>query len=168
MSALVWEHAPDGHGLAAFDPEKLYRYRLRRVWGDPENSCVFLMLNPSTADAFREDPTIRRCLGFAKAWGHGALSVVNLFAYRSTNPKALLSVADPIGPLNDEQIDDECLGAKRIVCAWGANKAARLRGPDLAIRLRRRYSLSLLRRTKSGAPEHPLYVPADTMPQAYQ
>src|SRR5262249_14212908 len=82
-----------------------YRYSLTRRWGDAaEPRALFVMLNPSTADAEQDDPTIRRCIGFAKAWGMGSLEVVNLYALRATDPAALLSAPDPIGPKNDTMI----------------------------------------------------------------
>ena len=164
---VVWEHGLDG-GLAEFDPTKRYRYRLRRVWGDPSNSCCFVMLNPSTADAFRNDPTIRRCLGFAQAWGHGALSVVNLFAWRATDPRELAhGIEDPVGPGNDVSIEDEAGGAGRVVFAWGADPMAVKRGAEVARWLRKICDPVCLGTTKAGAPRHPLYVPAATLPTPY-
>jgi hypothetical protein len=89
---------------ATFDTTRRYRYRLIHDWtGSPER-VAFIMLNPSTADERTLDPTIRRCIGFAKAWGFGGIDVVNLFAWRTTDPAALARVADPIGPRNDGMI----------------------------------------------------------------
>lgn len=78
-----------------------YRYWLCREWSPGLDSLVWLMLNPSTADATQDDPTIRRCMGFARRWGYGGITVVNLYAYRATNPRDLLTAADPVGPEND-------------------------------------------------------------------
>ena len=86
---------------AAFSPDRRYRYTLRRQWDDALPYCLFVMLNPSTADATQDDPTIRRCIGFTKAWGFGGLLVGNLFALRSTDPAALYHADDPVGPEND-------------------------------------------------------------------
>ena len=80
-----------------------YRYRLTRKWGYGR-PCGFIMLNPSTADALHDDPTIRRCVGFAKAWGCGALIVVNLFAVRATSPREMMRADDPVGPENKEHV----------------------------------------------------------------
>jgi len=107
---------------ATFSPDGLYRYHLWRLWGDREHRCVFVGLNPSTADAARDDPTIRKCAGFAKRWGFGAVDVVNVFAWRSTKPVGILRAADPVGPDNDEAIAHVLEGASRVV--WvGVNTA---------------------------------------------
>jgi hypothetical protein len=138
-----------------------YRYTLHRTiqedasWKQP---CLFVMLNPSTADATKDDPTIRRCLGFARAWDCSALTVVNLFGFRATDPRELAHTADPVGPDNDahvrEQIDRHASGV--IIAAWGAHNAARLRGAlQLALRSA---GAQCLGQTKDGSPRHPLYV----------
>src|SRR5580698_72996 len=100
-----------------------YRYRLWRDFrGSPnEYTCLFIMLNPSTADGSQDDPTIRKCVGFCKRWGYGMLIVCNLFAFRSTKPAGLLGVADPVGPDNDGYIRAEARVADRIVLAWGSH-----------------------------------------------
>lgn len=85
---------------AVISDDGLYRYLLERHWDDTTSSCTFVMLNPSTADALVDDPTIRRCVGFAKSFGCGSLRVVNLYAYRATKPAELWTVDDPVGPAN--------------------------------------------------------------------
>lgn len=134
-----------------------YRYMLRRSWsGDPR--AVFVMLNPSTADALQDDPTIRRCIGFAKAWGCGGLWVGNLYAYRATNPRDLWTVDDPVGPDNDLWLASCALGvAGPVVAAWGAH--ARPDRVDAVRRLPGMGSLEALGVTTAGAPRHPLYLP---------
>lgn len=149
----------------------LYRYQLWRRWAHgPE--MVFVMLNPSRADSVVDDPTLRRCIGFAKREGAGGLKVVNLFAYRSTSPKALARAEDPIGPENDQHL---CLALATpsdgewgmVVAAWGANPIAPSRAPVVH---QLRASLFCLGRTACGAPRHPLYVAQDTPfePFAYE
>ena len=80
---------------------KKYRYMLRRVWDRTKPACLFIGLNPSTADATVDDPTIRRCVGFADSWGYGELVVGNLYAFRATKPKDMFNQDDPVGPFND-------------------------------------------------------------------
>ena len=100
-------------------PPARYRYRLSRTW-DPTGPVVaFVMLNPSTADAEVLDPTVRRCVGFARGWGFGSLEVVNLFAFRATDPRDLLRAAAPVGAANDRAILDAASAADRVVVAWG-------------------------------------------------
>lgn len=143
-----------------------YRYWLHRMndCEDPEfaTSAVFLMLNPSTADASLDDPTIRRCRRFAKDWGHDGLVVGNLFALRSTDPDQLLTHADPVGPHNDNWLTLMAERHATIVCAWGAHPMAVKRGAEVARMLTDAGAeLWCLGTTKSGAPRHPLYVRAD-------
>ncbi len=189
---------------AQISPCGTYRYRLVREWrlgnsphwdmwqeddgspcldgaghqiGEPL-SCVFVMLNPSTADGKQDDPTIRRCVAFAKAWGYDRLEVVNLFAYRATKPAHLLALNhddEPWGPFNRDAVMDAVSDAGIVVCAWGAHGghlgqdetvlgwiqdaveiAAECDGRDIPI-----CALSL---TKDGKPRHPLYLRGDLQP----
>ena len=99
-----------------------YRWWLRRRFtrGGSEKAVCFLMLNPSTADAERDDPTIRRCMGFARAWGYSVLEVRNLFAWRATHPRELLTATDPTGgPRGDRELR-AVAKADLVVAAWGA------------------------------------------------
>ncbi len=89
---------------AYFDEDKIYRYLLYRKWGDSKKKITWIMLNPSTADETVDDPIIRRCIGFAKQFDADELDIVNLFAYRSTNPKNLYTAKNPIGSENDSYI----------------------------------------------------------------
>jgi hypothetical protein len=139
-----------------------YRYSLVRLWEDGGNIVNFVMLNPSTADATEDDPTIRRCVGFAKAWGHAGLVVTNLFALRSTDPNALKRSADPIGPDNDAVVLSTAIGSAAVVCAWGVNGSLYGRDKIVSEMLRRSgVATKCLRLTKDGAPCHPLYLPSD-------
>lgn len=142
-----------------------YRYVLRRAWavGEP---LVFVMLNPSTADALLDDPTIRRCIGFAKREGASGLSVVNLYAYRSTDPRRLWTVGDPVGPNNDDTLLLECVGRK-VVCAWGANARADRVGDVRTLLQLCGADAWCLGTTNTGAPRHPLYIKADQPLQRY-
>ena len=140
-----------------------YRYALGRRWGAGARA-VFVMLNPSTADAERDDPTIRRCIGFAARWGFGALTVVNLYSWRATRPADLRRARDPVGPGGDEAIERATLGAALVVAAWGAHGDWRGRGAQVASRLSDPHALGL---TRSGAPRHPLYVRKDARPQPW-
>ena len=108
---------------ATCDARRRYRYRLWREWGASPRRVTFIMLNPSTADERVLDPTIRRCIGFAKAWGFDGVDVVNLFAWRSTDPAALARVADPIGPDNDETIAASLRQSALAVAACGCENA---------------------------------------------
>lgn len=148
-----------------------YRYRLGRRWGLAVDTPVtFVMLNPSTADAREDDPTIRRCIGFARSWGFGRLVVVNLYALRSTDPRGLWRHADPVGPDNDEHLADAAFVAASqdapLVAAWGANARPDRVAEVLALPHMDR--LTALGTTKSGAPRHPLYLRADAAPEPYE
>jgi hypothetical protein len=143
----------------------LYRYILGRRWGPSGRRVNFIMLNPSTADAFIDDPTIRRCIGFAMAWDYDGIIVTNLFALRSTNPGRLMRAADPIGPRNDEIILSEARRADRVIAAWGAH--GRLFNRDRIVRRAldgAGIALHYLKLTEKGAPNHPLYLPSGLTP----
>lgn len=144
---------------AQFSPCMTYRYSLYRIWDRKRPRIMFIGLNPSTADERHDDPTVRRCIGFARSWGYGSLVLVNLFAYRATNPKELKTVYDPVGPRNDVWISIEKVMAERIVAAWG--NYGTLFGRDKAVlaTLDKVYCLGV---TKAGCPRHPLYVASDT------
>lgn len=147
-------------GGADIDPTGSYRYDLRRSWGEDCFDVVnFIMLNPSTANVSEDDPTIRRCLAFAKRWGFGGLVVTNLFAFRATNPKALAGCIDPVGPLNDEYIGQRADGANLVVCAWGTNGSFKGRDLEVLYDLRKRGIVPhALKLTGKGHPGHPLYL----------
>ncbi len=139
-----------------------YRYSLSRIWDDSKPWLCWIMLNPSTADADVDDPTIRRCMGFAKQWGHGGIRVVNLFAFRSPYPNALHDADDPIGPMNNDAII-EATFQTRTICAWGTNGSIMQRNLEV-LDLLKAVKLECLAKTKYGHPQHPLYVKADVVP----
>jgi len=170
MSGMPQRTLLDGIDAAAeFDPTGLYRYTLRRVWAPAQPLTCFLMLNPSTADAMRNDPTVTRCIGFAHRWNAGGLLVGNIFGLRSTDPRALYDAADPIGPDNDRRLVELARAANRVVVAWGVHGVLRGRGAEVA-RMMASAGIQLvcLGRTKDGHPRHPLYLPAAAEPQPYQ
>lgn len=150
---------------AVLSEDNKYRYILSRAWG-PGPHVTFIGLNPSTADATTDDPTIRRCIGFAKSWGAGSLVMVNLFAFRSTDPQNLLTTADPIGPENDHWLDVGLKDAEIVVAAWGTRGG--LLGRAEAVRHKYHGRLSALKITNSGMPGHPLYIPATARPIPYR
>lgn len=144
---------------ATFSPCRSYRYRLWRFW-DQRPYLAFVMLNPSTADETANDPTIERCQRRAVAGGYGGLAVVNIFALRSTDPKALYRHADPVGPWNDAAILDVARQAGLLICAWGAHGKLHGRGARVLAMLRESgVEPHALRIGKGGQPGHPLYLP---------
>lgn len=144
-----------------------YRYTLLRRWDYSKKSLVVIGLNPSTADAKTDDPTIRRCMRFARDWDYGALMMVNLFALRATDPKAMMgAVKCPIGPLNDSVLQKFAGSPNvgKVLAAWGndgnfGNRDAWVR--DLVTKVAPLYVLGF---TKKGMPRHPLYMPKETQP----
>lgn len=148
---------------AEISPCGTYRYALRRTWNPARPAVLFVMLNPSTADAEHDDRTIGRCVGFARAWGYGGLLVGNLFAYRATRPRDLRAVAEPVGPENDQWLEVLAREAGAVVAAWGND--GRLRARDAhVLQLLDAARCLCLKRTKAGAPWHPLYVQAGVAP----
>lgn len=155
-------------GGASFSPCKRYRYHLWRHVSrdrDAAGRCTFVMLNPSTADDTQDDPTIRRCIGFARAWGCEFLDVLNIFALRSTDPRVLYSTDDPVGPDNDSWLARAPHASRIIVAAWGTHGALRGRGEQVRRMLAPTGKLHYLRLSKDGNhPGHPLYLPAALKP----
>lgn len=146
-------------GRASFDRSRRYRYALVREWDPAGRRVAFVMLNPNRAGARRDDPTIRRCVGFARAWGFGSLEVVNLFARCAPTPRALRRARDPVGPRNDAHIRAAARRADRVVLAWG-NHGALLDRSAAVRRLLGALSPLSFGATKRGEPRHPLYLPA--------
>lgn len=156
----LFETEPAMRRDATISPCGLYRYTLTRIWNPDEVSMCFIMLNPSTADAERDDPTIRKCIALARSqrWSRGGIVVVNLFAYRATEPADMLAAADPIGPDNDEHIRRVMGGCHPCVAAWGTKGGHK--GRDRAVLEMFKVSgtpLWCLEKTKDGHPKHPLY-----------
>lgn len=149
-------------GLA--DP---YRYALTRKVGPGVRRLLFAMLNPSKATHEKPDPTITRCIGFARHWGFGFLDVVNAYAFRATDPSEMLATAEPIGEHNDVVVRMFARRAELVVCAWGTKAGPRGDAMKKLLTEAHGKPLKALRLTKDGHPEHPLYIPADIAPAVY-
>lgn len=151
---------------AVISADGRYRYRLERSVSDvPGPTVAFVMLNPSTADAEKDDPTIRRCIGFAERLGFSRLVVVNLFALRATDPSALLADPDPEGPDNIDYLRTARVDYDLCIAAWGAHRAIRRLSAQASYWLGDippAKGLVALGLTKDGAPRHPLYLKADS------
>ena len=143
-----------------------YRYRLTRSFQEGQGTLLYIGLNPSTADETHNDPTIRRCINFAKSWGYNRLVVVNLFSFRATLPSDLKTTQEPNGPENNQHLLQEAQKASRILVGWGVHGTFLGRDKEV-LELLRPFELSCLGRTKAGMPRHPLYIRADTLPQPY-
>ena len=158
---------------AEFSSCRTWRYRLWRRWGSGP-ALLVIGLNPSTADETRDDPTIRRCTGYAARWGFGALEMLNLFGFRATEPRDLVRAVDPVGPDMSRVLEEACDQILRrsdgaLLAAWGAHA----RHPKLAgwsHRTRERLSelvpdgVACLGLTNGGEPKHPLYLRGDAVP----
>lgn len=159
-------------GAAEFSECGRYRYRLERRVAMFDRIATFLMLNPSTATAEVDDPTIRRCIGFARAWTCGTLIVTNIFAYRATDPKEMKAVEDPVGPDNDAAIERAANDAARsgglLICAWGVHGRHRQRDKAVMELLERvPIEPMALDETLDGSPRHPLYLRSLCRPLRY-
>lgn len=180
MSALAVKLLPDGEldvlleqentlagvtAAAVFDRSRTYRYLLTRIWDPSLPIAVFLMLNPSTADAMADDPTIRRLAGengFARRWGRGGIAVVNLFALRSTDPAKLRHHKDPVGPHNASFVQHAVRQSDLVVAAWGGPGVLGGRGDAMALALQAAgVPLKAFGFTRSRQPLHPLYLPGN-------
>jgi hypothetical protein len=147
-----------------FSPDRVYRYALWRVWGKGTRRLVVIGLNPSTADAERDDRTIRRCMAFAQREGCDGLVMLNLFAVRTKDPKIMKAHAEPIGARNDRAlVHYATTGATIVLAAWGRHGSHLDRARDVCGTLKRAgVRLMCLGTTGNGAPRHPLYMRGDT------
>ena len=150
---------------AEISPCRRYRYVLTRRWGSGA-AVVWVMLNPSTADETTDDPTVRRVIGYSRAWGYEAATVVNLYAYRAVRPRDLFAAADPVGPCNDAKLTLAVAGAARVIVAWGTH--ARSDRIAAVLALPGMPQLDALALTAAGQPRHPLYLPADLVPRPWR
>lgn len=152
----------DASAGAVFSACEQYRYALWRRW-NADAAVLFIGLNPSTADESVDDPTIRRCIGYAKSWGYGAMYMANLFAWRATDPAEMKQVPLPVGENNDAHlhrlINHVCALS---IAAWGNHGTHKDRAAQVMMIYSHR--LRYLRLTKSGQPAHPLYLPKTLTP----
>jgi len=142
---------------AQFSCDRRYRYALWRTWEQGNGHVLFIGLNPSTADENKDDPTIRRCIGFAKDLGFGGINMLNLFAFRATNPKELMKANEPIGEKNNYYLNMYCEQIGLNVACWGIWGAYMDRGQQVIDYLGIEV-LSCFGITKNGQPKHPLYL----------
>ncbi|GLQ05517.1 DUF1643 domain-containing protein [Sneathiella chinensis] len=153
---------------ATFSDCEKYRYRLWRQWDDGPR-VAFLMLNPSTADADRNDPTVERCHRRAVAMGFGAMEVINIFAFRATDPRDLKQAAQPVGPLNDATILESARASDTLICAWGSHGDFQNRDEQVRTLLRTNgIKAQVLKLTSKGQPGHPLYIPYSCTPVPWE
>lgn len=152
-----------------------YRYVLQRIWSRGLPLLVFIMLNPSTADGVVDDATIRVCMGRARLMNAGGILILNLFAYRATQPSVMLSAIDPIGPLNDATIrrcltDPQYPRPAMVIAAWGNDGNIGNRANDVVkfIIGELKIPLHCLGVTKIGAPKHPLRIPYEIQPMLWR
>ena len=148
-----------------FSPDRRYRYWLEAKLSDADGICMFLMLNPSTADEMKSDPTVTRAKGFARSWGYGTLWVCNIFALRATQPAVLRKDPEPVGAENDEHILIRALQSDELICAWGNHGVHLDRGSKVLDMLETQapdVRLGHLGMTMRNQPKHPLYLRADT------
>jgi hypothetical protein len=155
---LMLPHLSTSASGAEFSPDKVYRYRLWRIWDASRPRVAWCLLNPSTADDLQDDPTIRRCIGFARRWGYGGVEIVNLFAIRATDPRAIRQQADTIGPDNDKAIFDVVTACEKTICAWGNRGRYRKRDSYVLSVWQVLPKLWCLGMNDNGTPKHPLYV----------
>jgi hypothetical protein len=148
---------------AELSPCEKYRFHLERRWDITKPVLCFVMLNPSTADAESDDATIRKCIGFAKRWSYGSISIVNLWSYRSTDPKALYLLGSPAHESDDAFIVAKALAADKVICAWGRHGDYRGRGRQVLALLRaagiRPHAIKV---NRDGTPAHPLMLPYES------
>ena len=151
---------------ADFSEDRKYRYSLWRAWGEmkPDRFAVFIGLNPSTADETKDDPTVRRCIGYARDWGYNALYMLNIFAYRATKPEEMLKAKDPIGPDNKTFLMEKTRHAGVVVAGWGAYGAHMDRCYEVRSLIK---PLHYLKLNKDMSPTHPLYLKKDLKPKAW-
>ena len=140
-----------------------YRYLLRRTWDHTKPRALLVMLNPSTADAKQDDATIRSCVRLLSGHGYGSMEVVNVYAYRATDPGELEKQDDPFGPRNESTVQAAVHRCDVVICAWGAYPPARQHASTIINAVRaHRPATYCFGRTKSGAPKHPLYIKSGT------
>jgi hypothetical protein len=152
---------------AQFDRTRRYRFSLHRVWRPELQLATFVMLNPSTADHLKNDPTITRCINLARFWGFGGINVVNLFAYRTSSPAHLREIANPVGKENDRHIESNAFNAAKVILGWG-NHGSWLARNEEVLELLSDFDLWCIGSNKSGHPKHPLYSATNAVLQKFE
>jgi hypothetical protein len=149
---------------AIFSNDRIYRYALYRFWDEAKGYVAFICLNPSTADETKNDPTVTRCINYAYSWGYGGMVMLNLFAFRATDPNIMMAAKDPIGSHNDAYIRRGSKNAKLTIIAWGVYGAHLGRSKEVLPLLIDPHYLSL---NLNRQPGHPLYLRKDLKPKKY-
>lgn len=149
---------------AVFSACRKYRYALWRMWDESKPYVLFICLNPSTADETRDDPTVTRCIHFARTWGYGGVCMANLFAFRATEPTEMESQLEPVGKDNNQWLMKLAQDAEVVVAAWGNHGRYLGRSKEVASLIP---NLCFLKLNKSGEPAHPLYLNAKLIPQRW-
>lgn len=154
-------------GYAVFSFDKKYRYILGRKWSN-KGKCLFILLNPSTADAFKLDPTITRAYNLSKKLGLGELIILNIFAIRGSNPEIIKKVSDPIGPLNNYYIKKYVKKSDLIILGWGNHGKINNRSKEIIDIIKKvKKEIYVLDINKNGEPKHPLYIKSDIKIKKY-
>ena len=138
-----------------------YRYTLYREWASGDKVAMFIGLNPSTADEVKNDPTVTRCINYAKSWGYTGMYMMNIFAFRATDPAVMKECPDPVGCENDHYLGLVSGESSVVVAAWGVHGAYLNRGDEVKNLIP---GLHCLKKTKDGHPSHPLYLPKNLVP----
>lgn len=166
MNTYLFERDDERMAGAEFSPCRKYRYALWRRWADGNGKLVmFIGLNPSTADELKNDPTIRRCIRFAKEWGYSGILMMNAYSFRATDPKVMKAEAEPVGAGNDQAFRERHPEAGLIIAAWGGH-CEKARALELQHVLTGR-EIHCLGINANGSPKHPLYLRADEKPRKF-
>lgn len=150
---------------AILSKDREYRYVLSRIWDETKPMVMIIGLNPSTADETEDDPTIGRCISFSKSWGYGGVYMLNLFAFRATQPSDMFEALTPIGSENDNFIEMYAKKVDKIICAWGNDGVYKDRSHYIQKKIT---NLFYLKMNQTGEPSHPLYLKSDLVPQKWK
>jgi len=152
---------------ATFSDCRKWRYDLWRIWDPSLQRVAFIGLNPSTADETKNDPTVKRCINYAKKWGYGGMHMLNIFGYRATDPKDMKAFSEPIGPDNSSAICTIARECELVICCWGTHGGYLGRGREVLYMLNNFMDVHCLAVTKDGYPNHPLYLKSELNPIPY-
>jgi len=150
---------------AILSKDRKYRYVLSRIWDETKPTVMIIGLNPSTADETENDPTIIRCIDFAKSWGYGGVYMLNLFGFRATKPTDMFKAEEPIGQDNDKYIEEYSKICDKVICAWGNDGSYKNRTKEILSKIENTYYLKL---NQTGEPAHPLYLKGDLIPIKFE